>query len=389
MKLTIERTALKTAVDVANQAVAKKYTLFVTSCLLLEADARTGVLTVTGTDLEIRMSRAASATIEKPGACCVAASTFAALVAGLSDGLVRLEMVGSQLQITSGVARAKLSTVSADDYPPAAQLLDDPDAVTRLTVDGSALTAASGRVSYAAATNKNRPVLTGILWQIKPGELAMAAADGFRLAVVRLPAETQSTKDVIVPARAMGMIEKIAKADECDVAIARGWLILTAGETTLRTTLLEGSFPNYQQLIPQDGKCILSLSARELAAALDFIEPLAGGRSDNGMSYRSLLVLAEDGLHVLAPKTQDGDAETMIAAMPSSNERPYLAIERGYLLDAVRSLPNDRALIAWTSQSGPLRLTADADDTYVHVIMPLFINDWPAIMARIAERVAT
>ena len=238
------------------RAVATRATLPVTQNVLLATDG--GMLRMSATNLEISMTTWIGAMVEEEGAVTVPARLLTEFVNSLSGDRIDIEMdQGSrQLQIKSGRSQANINGTDASEFPPIPAI---EDAVVAQALP-SALRTAISRVAFAAATEESRPVLTGVEVKLREGAFTMAAADGFRLAVQngQLEQSTPEEMSVIIPARTMQELQRLLgdNSEPVDIMLTpqKGQVMfrLQGGDTIeLVSQLLQGTFPNYDQLIPQ------------------------------------------------------------------------------------------------------------------------------------------
>ena len=382
MKISCLQENLSRGLGVVGRAVATRATLPVTQNVLLSADQ--GMLRLSATNLEIAMTTWVGAMVEEEGAVTVPARVLTEFVNSLGGDRIDINMEeGSRLlQIKSGRSQANINGTDASEFPPIPTV---EDAVVARAEPG-ALRAAIARVAFAAATEESRPVLTGVEVKLREGQFTMAAADGFRLAVQHGPL-TQSTPEemgVIIPARTMNELNRLLGDSNEPVEIMltpqKGQVMfrLQGGDTVeLVSQLLQGTFPNYDQLIPQ------SYTTR---AILDSQATLRATRTAaifarDGSNIIRMHVMPNEGeetsggrLLISARSEEVGDDQDEVDVAELEGEEGKIAFNSRYLLDVLSVLDRGQVAIETTTSSSPGVFKPTDSDDYVHVVMPMFVQ---------------
>ena len=382
MKISCLQENLSRGLGVVGRAVATRATLPVTQNVLLSADQ--GMLRLSATNLEIAMTTWIGAMVEEEGAVTVPARVLTEFVNSLGGDRIDINMEeGSRLlQIKSGRSQANINGTDASEFPPIPTV---EDAVVARAEPG-ALRGAIARVAFAAATEESRPVLTGVEVKLREGQFTMAAADGFRLAVQHGPL-TQSTPEemgVIIPARTMNELNRLLSDSNEPVEIMltpqKGQVMfrLQGGDTVeLVSQLLQGTFPNYDQLIPQ------SYTTR---AILDSQATLRATRTAaifarDGSNIIRMHVMPNEGeetsggrLLISARSEEVGDDQDEVDVAELEGEEGKIAFNSRYLLDVLSVLDRGQVAIETTTSSSPGVFKPTDSDDYVHVVMPMFVQ---------------
>jgi DNA polymerase-3 subunit beta len=367
---------------VVGRAVATRATLPVTQNVLLATDG--GMLRLSATNLEISMTTWIGAMVEAEGSVTVPARLLTEFVNSLGSDRIDIEMEpGSRvLQIKSGRSQANINGTDASEFPPIPTI---EDAVVA-QVQPATLRTAIARVAFAAATEESRPVLTGVEVKLREGAFTMAAADGFRLAVQHgeLAQSTPEEMSVIIPARTMTELHRLLgeNSDPVDIMLTpqRGQVMfrLQGGDTVeLVSQLLQGTFPNYDQLIPQ---------GYTTRAILDLQETLRAARTASifardGSNIVRMHVVPNDGeegpggkLLISARSEEVGDNEDVVDVAEVEGEEGKIAFNSRYLLDVLSVLERGRVAIETTTSSSPGVFKPTDSEDYVHVVMPMFVQ---------------
>ncbi|HUT96552.1 MAG TPA: DNA polymerase III subunit beta, partial [Dehalococcoidales bacterium] len=271
---------------------------------------------------------------------------------------------------------ARISGVDAKDFPPIPRV----EGGISTKVEVEALRQAIGQVAFAAATEESRPVLTGVDAEFDGDTLTLAAADGFRLAVYKLPlAQAVSQKtEVIIPARTLAELNRLMADQEEAVEITvnpeKGQALFRLKDIELVSQLIQGSFPNYSQLIPKSSNTKAVISVTDFLRATKTASIFA--RDGSGIVR---LVVTPGGemtpgkVTVSARSEEVGDDVGEIDAMVEGEESK-IAFNGKYLTDVLGVLREGQVALETTNPSSPGVLKPVGVDNYIHVVMPMFVQ---------------
>ncbi|MGD9893735.1 MAG: DNA polymerase III subunit beta [Dehalococcoidia bacterium] len=377
MKVTCLQENLAKGLSVVNRAVASRTTLPITQHILLATDG--GRLKLSATNMEIALSCWIGAKVEDEGTVTLPARFLTPFIDSLPNDRVELALQprGRQVKIQCGRNQATIGGMDADDFPPIPTV--EGDATIRL--EPSALRKALTQVVFAAATDDSRPVLTGVHTKVDGGEVTLAAADGFRLAVHKLTlAEPAATSfEVIVPARALSELNRLLGDQEGPIEMTlnanRSSVLFRLNSVEMVAQLLnQGAFPNYSQLIPQ------SYATRAVVPVSEFLREtrISSIFSREGSGIVRLQVTPGEGpavgqLHISARADEVGDNEGEIDATVDG-DASKIAFNSKYLQDVLSVLDSGQVALETTNPSSPGVLRPVGSDNYVHVVMPMFVQ---------------
>ena len=373
---------LNRGLSVVGRAVASRPTLPVTQNVLLSTDQ--GMLRLSATNLEIAMTTWVGAMVEEEGSVTVPARLLSEFVGSLGSERVELEIEqGSRvLQIKSGRSQANINGTDASEFPPIPRVEDGMVA----QVEPGALRTAISRVAFAAATEESRPVLTGVEVKLREGSFTMAAADGFRLAVQHGELTQPVTEEisVIIPARTMTELQRLLGDSNETVDITftpqKGQVMfrLQGNESVeMVSQLLQGTFPNYDQLIPQD---YTTRAILDLQQTLRATRTAAIFARDGSNIVRMHVMPNGEGeetggrLVISARSEEVGDNEDVVDVSEMEGEEGRIAFNSRYLLEVLSVLERGRVAIETTTSSSPGVFKPTDSDDYVHVVMPMFVQ---------------
>ena len=375
---------LQRALNVVSRAVATRTALPVLSNVLFNAEGDR--LEITATNLEIGISTSISADVQTPGKLTVDARLLSEFVGTLPNDTVHLtaERGRTLLTVQSGRDKASINGLAADEFPTSPALAEAGFAVD---VDPAQLREMIGQVEFAAASDDSRPVLGGVLLRFEDKSITLAAADGFRLAVRHgeLEASVGERTNIIAPARAVRELARIIGDATEPVHLAvtanQGHLIARIGPvgepggTEFHSRLIDGTFPDYKQIIPKEIGTKVEMSRDSLLNAVRRAGYFARDAND------SVLIAVKaagegDGspvVEISARAAERGDSQSFVDATIDGPEL-QVAFNSRYLNDVLTVIKHGRVSLGLNgpNQAGVVRVVGT--DDYSNVIMPMVIG---------------
>jgi DNA polymerase-3 subunit beta len=376
MKLTCLQENLNRGLSIVGRAVATRTTLPITNNVLLATDE--GRLKLVATNLEMAISCWIGAKVEQEGSITVPARLLTEFVSSLPNDTISANLSPQTKTLGLKCARfeARISGVDAKEFPP----IPSVDEGVKTEVEVEALRQAINQVVFAAATEESRPVLTGVSTQFEGNTLTLAAADGFRLAVYKMPIKNKAGQktEVIIPARTMAELNRLMGDQEEDVSITlnpnKSQVLFRLKSTELVSQLVQGTFPNYSQLIPK------SYSTRVIISVADFqrATKTASIFARDGSGIVRLVITpgseANPGkLAVSARSEEIGDDVGEIDATVEGAEAK-IAFNGKYLMDVLGVLKESQVALETTNPSSPGLIRPVGTENYTHVVMPMFVQ---------------
>jgi DNA polymerase-3 subunit beta len=376
MKVSSLQDNLAKGLSVVGRAVPVRSTLPQASHVLLASEE--GRLKLVATDLMIAITCWIGAQVEEEGSITVPARLLGDFVTSLPNDKIDLSVAarGKQLHISCARNEATISGMDAADFPPVPSVGDG----LTLTLEPKSLRRAIGLVQFAAAADDTRPVLTGIHTLAENNELTLAAADGFRLAVYKLPLkqEVPERVEVIIPARALRELERLIADEEDPVQMSfnagRSQVLFKLKSAELVATLIQGTFPNYSQLIPQ------SYTTKTTIDMKQFLQEtrIAGIFARDGAGIvRLQMDPGEDtqpGKMTVSARAEEIGEHRGDIDVKMEGEASKIAFNSRYLQDVLQVLDAEKVALETSSPSSPGVLRPVDGDDYVHVVMPMFVQ---------------
>ena len=376
MKLSCSQENLSRGLATVGRAVAARTTLPITNNILLATEG--GRLRLSATNLELAISCWIEAGVEEEGTITIPARLLTDFVGSLPSAQVSLSLPqGSRvLELRCARSEAHISGLDAADFPSIPRIEATEGTTTQ--VDAELLRLAVNQVVFAASTEDSRPVLTGVQAEFNGDRLTLAAADGFRLAVHSLKlASPVDEMAVIIPGRSLGEMNRLLGDQEEAVIIRvnskRSQILFQFRDVEMVSQLIQGTFPNYSQLIPQ------SFNTRAVVSLSDFAKATrtASIFARDGSGIVRLVITPGDGaagrMTISARAEELGDNLGDVDAVVEGEEAK-IAFNSKYLTDVLGVLTSKEVALETTSPSSPGAIRPVGVDNYVHVVMPMFVQ---------------
>jgi len=368
VKLSVMQENLARGLSVVSRAVSNRSTLPVLANVLLKTED--AGLKLTATNLEIGITYWVPGKIETDGATTVPAKLLTDLVNSLPSG-ERVDLTlqpNDVLHLQSGRFETHIKGIDADEFPAIGAAGERP--TTRIAQN--VLRRALGETAFAAASDEARPILTGVLARFEGDQLTLAAADNYRIAVKTIPIlDAVPETSVVVPARALNELARIlADVDEpVEVVLAggRNQILFHLDGIDLVSRLIDGQFPNYQQVVP---------TAHTTRAVLDREELLRAVRPAALIAHESANIVklqvsadGEPGITVSA-NAEVGDHVGQVEA-GVEGDGTTIAFNARYLADVLTNVTADQFALELNGPLSPGVFKPIGDDQYIHVVMPV------------------
>ncbi len=332
MKFTITRERLHDGLSAVAPSVPAKTTLPVLSNILVEA-TRDG-LRLSGTDLDIAVSTVVPADVDTEGAVTLPAKKLVEIVRELPSAAVRVTAAGEQrVSLDCGRSKFKLLGIAKEEFPNFPPVKFE----RGWSVTSADLLKLINHVSFAASTEESRPILNGVLWELRADRMRMVATNGHRLAKMDVPASGgKESADLIVPPRALEQIRRLfGAADLIEIAKSDNHLGFRTGDTRVFTRLIEGPYPNYEQVIPRENDKVATIDKDALASALRRVGVVASDQT-----HRVRLAFSSGTLKFAVSTPDLGEAQDEIA-ISYDGEPLEIGFNANYLLEVLKFMPTE------------------------------------------------
>jgi DNA polymerase III subunit beta len=360
VKFRCDRDALSEALQTVQRGVSSRPGIPALTGVLIDATEE-GRLTLTTTDLEVSARLSIEIQVSESGVALVPARLLGDTVKSLSDAPVEFETDQSQAHIRCAAYEGTLRLLPAEDFPG----LQEPGGTT-ITAEAGAFAEAVNQVARAASRDEARPVLTGVLIEVSREGVVMVATDSYRLAVRDLVATADGEGKAIVPERALTEAGRAAAADEkgsVTVFLDDAQVAFRIGDLTLTSRLIEGEFPNYRQLLPEQHESRLTISRQQLLDAVRRVGLLARDTTPVRIEFNAL------GVKLSSSSPDLGQAVETVEAR-YEGEDLTVAFNPQYLADGLTACHGESIRLDVRDGLKPGVVRGDADE-YTYLVMPV------------------
>jgi DNA polymerase-3 subunit beta len=377
MKVTVLQENLARGLSMVAKAVSPRSTLPVLANILIASDE--GRLRLSATNLEMGITCWISARIEEEGSTTVPARTFSDLVGTLPSDqvLLKLDPSTQTLNVRGGTSTNDIKCIDAQEFPP----LPVPDFEGAVQINVGDFREMIHQVAFAASSDEARPVLMGVLVQVDNDKLTMAAADGFRLSVRKAVLSMPSPAPVsaIVPAQALKELARVATDSEEPIYMVlpkgRGQVVFRVKDVEVVSQLIDGTFPDFQQIIPRSYKSRTLVSTASLLKACKQAEIFAREGSNvarlNIKSAQSEMQPSE--VEISATSEETGKNETIVEATVDGAGL-LIAFNVKFLREALEVIRTPNVALETSAPNAPGVVRPVGDDQFLHVIMPMHLG---------------
>jgi DNA polymerase III subunit beta len=369
MKFTITREQFQEGLVAVAASVPAKTTLPVLSNLLLEA-TKDG-LRLSGTDLDIAVSTTVPASVDQEGSITLPARKLVEIVRELPSASIRFTAAGEQrVTLECGKSKFKLLGLPREEFP----------AFPTVKFDGGWKSEAKelhkliSHVAFAASTEESRPILNGVLWELRPEKMRMVATNGHRLARMDVPVSgSKAQADLIVPPKALEQIRRLFGADDqVEIARSDNHLGFRSATTQVFTRLIEGPYPNYEQVIPRENDKFATADKSALTAALRRMSTVASDQT-----HRIRMAFSSGGCKLSVQTPDLGEAQEELT-VTYEGDPLEIGFNATYLLEILKFIPTDEVRLTFKAPERAATCEPvgwDDPASFLTLVMPLRLVD--------------
>jgi DNA polymerase III subunit beta len=371
MNFTITRQNLSQGLNAVSASIPAKTTLPVLSNILFEAGD--DGIRMSGTDLDVGVRIRVPADVSKAGSLTAPGKKLQEIARELPDHPVEVNTRGEQIELRCGKAHFKLNGLPADDFPS----LPEVPFEGGWSAEGRDLLNLIRHTSFAVSTEESRPVLNGVLWELRDGEMRMVATNGHRLAKMTIPAgpSVETTAQLIVPPAALQQVQRLfTEEEQVQVAREANHLGFRSEATEVYTRLIEGTYPNYEQVIPKDNDKWAVVERGSLESAVRRVAAVA---SDQTHRIRLQFHEGMVEFNVLTPDLGEAHDEIEVSY---DGEPLTIGFNANYLLEVLRYVGTDEVKMGFKAPERaatvePVPPDGEEPMDYLCLVMPLRLLD--------------
>jgi DNA polymerase-3 subunit beta len=365
MKATIERATLLKSLGHVQSVVERRNTIPILSNVLIEA-REDGSLRLMATDLDLQVDESVPANVTQPGATTVSAHTLFDIVRKLPDGSqVEITAAEGKMQVVAGRARFNLSTLPRDDFP----VIAEGELPTRFELPAATLRQVIEKTRFAISSEETRYYLMGIFLHVVDEQLRAAATDGHRLARVTVPRPdgAEAMPDVIVPRKAVAELYRLLEELEgtVEISLSPTKIRFGLGSAILTSKLIDGTFPDYNRVIPTANDKLLKLDPKSFSAGVDRVSTIASEKT------RAVKISLDRDKVTLSVTSPENGVATEELAADYGSDGIEIGFNAKYLLDILGEIDGDTVEVHLADAAAPTLLRENDKSNALYVLMPM------------------
>lgn len=363
MKLRFDRHEMADALRAICGVAALRTPKDVLKCVRL--DAKADVLLLSATDLELGLRYAVTQVeVDEPGETLVVADTFSRIVSECADEVLGIETDENLLHVRGEGSHFQIVTREPEEFPPVPEMGGDPD----FTVERGVLCRLIEWTVFAAARESTRYAINGVLWEVEGERLTLAATDGRRLSLAHgalTKAGPSGTPRVIVPGKALSLIARLTgdSTAAVGVKVSTNQLLLDVGPVFISTSLVEGNFPKYEDVVPSDCDRVIELKTSEFLSALKRAALLTNEES------KGVRILLSEGNLTLSSRAPEQGEATVSLPVGYSGEPMEIGFNPVFLTDPLKVAHTEEIKIAFKESNRPGIISIGEE--FIYVVMPV------------------
>ncbi len=364
MRFSCDKNVILKEISVAQEIIASRNALSILSNVLLEAEG--DALTIKATDLKVSFETRIPVVVETPGNTTVFCDKLLGILRTLPDGEVRfIQDDGDRLAITDGKnINFHLHSISADKFPE----IPDTDEASFFSLPQKDFIGMVEQTIFAISDDETRYFMNGVFMEKSEDRLIMVATDGRRLSYISNAPEGEvpEFEGIIIPPKVLNLVRKLASGEgELKIAVADKILFIRFDNQKVTSTLIDGQFPNYSRVIPDNQEFEVKVNRSELIDALRRVSLLADHKSK-----RVFLSVSGENLNLKSDESEIGEAEESIHCNYEGPESKF-ALNHVYLSDPLKVIEEDEVILKFTETNKAITMVSVPEASYFHIVMPM------------------
>ena len=362
MIFTCEKQKILEGISIVQKAITGKSTMPILEGIYINTNKST--LTLIGSDMDVSIQTSVDATIIEEGSIVIDAKIFGEIIRKLPNSTIKIETIENQLiKITCEKSVFDVVYMNTNEFPELPEINEN----LTISVNQNILKNMIKGTSFAIAQDETRPILQGILFEVKNKNLNLVALDGYRLAIRNEFLDTDINMEVVIPGKTLNEVSKILEDvdDIVDITFTNNHILFNLEKTKIISRLLEGKFINYNSLLPQEHKLFVNINRQELQNAIERASLMAKDGNTNLIK----LDLQQDNL-IITSNSQLGKVREEIS-IKLQGEDIQIAFNSKYLLDVLKNVESDEVIMKMTSGISPCVIEEKNNENAKYLVLPV------------------
>jgi DNA polymerase III subunit beta len=362
MIFTCEKQKILEGISIVQKAITGKSTMPILEGIYIQTNQSS--LTLIGSDMDVSIETSVEATIIEQGSIVIDAKMFGEIIRKLPNSTIKIETIENQLiRITCEKSVFDVVYMNTNEFP----ALPEVNEHLKISVNQNILKNMIKGTSFAIAQDETRPILQGILFEIKNKNLNLVALDGYRLAIKSEFLDTDIDMEVVIPGKTLNEVSKILEdiEDIVDITFTNNHILFNLERTKIISRLLEGKFINYNSLLPQEHKLFVDVNRQELQNAIERASLMAKDGNTNLIK----LDFQQDNL-IITSNSQLGKVREEITIKLQGDE-VQIAFNSRYLLDVLKNVEDNEVVMKMTSGISPCVIEEKNNENAKYLVLPV------------------
>lgn len=363
MKVAIKVKNLLKAVNICSRLVSSRNSLEVLGNILIETEKN--ILKLSSTNLDLAITTKLGAKVEKEGKISIPARLLSELIGSISEDTLQLIADDSNLTLKGNGIHSRINGVSASEFPTLPKLSN----TKSINFSSDEIKSNFEKVIASVSIDESRPVLAGVFFSIKSGEMVLAGTDSYRLSEIKSKCASKEEISCIIPVRTISEVLRLISTEEVkdvEIKIGESEISFVVGESQLISQLTEGKYPEYQKIIPETTTTTIECEKEKLVEAVK-VSSVFARESSHGIALNVL----KDELTIDA-QTSDVGENTIKLPVKKNGKDASININAKYITDILSVVNDKTVVIAINDKLDPLLIKPKSKDgTEIHIIMPL------------------
>lgn len=362
MIFTCEKQKILEGISIVQKAITGKSTMSILEGIYIKTNEST--LTLIGSDMDVSIQTCVDAKIVEEGSIVIDAKIFGEIIRKLPNSTIKIETMENQLiKITCEKSVFDVVYMNTNEFPE----LPDINENLKISVNQNILKNMIKGTSFAIAQDETRPILQGILFEVKNKNLNLVALDGYRLAIRSEFLDTEINMEVVIPGKTLNEVSKILEDidDIVDITFTDNHILFNLEKTKIISRLLEGKFINYNSLLPQEHKLFVNVNRQELQNAIERASLMA----KDGNTNLIRLDLQQENL-IITSNSQLGKVREEISIKLQGDEI-QIAFNSRYLLDVLKNMEDNEVVMKMTSGISPCVIEEKNNEDAKYLVLPV------------------
>jgi DNA polymerase-3 subunit beta len=364
MKLTILTQNLKQGLETVSFSVINSGTLPILSYVLLKAKA--SGLEIIGTNLEIGITTKVRAKVDEEGEVVVPFKILSEFVNNINDEKIEIEKINQEIKLTTVHFKAQVLGINAEEFPLLPKISD----FKEIKIKKSDFIRGAQKVIIAPSIDETRPVLAGVLFWLKNSEMRLVGTDSFRLSELKIKQEKKNPQEmkVILPLKVVQIMLRILSKsleEEFTIQISENQTKFLVNDCALVGRLIEGDYPDYEQIIPKSYKTRLILDKNELAKALKILTSFS-----QEINKEVTIEVNKNKIELTANSPQIGSNQAFLDGK-TEGDNIKIKFNGAFIADGLNVIEGDEIIFDLTGEISPAVIRSPKDENFTYLVMPL------------------